>query len=171
MFFLTISSSHQLRYQSSMKVDLVVHCPCMLEQAKPFNSYTHWQLCCLWALWQSGSSTSSEVSCFGFARSMQFCEQSTGLCSGGKWTEDLPLQRSHACVRMMMVSSWSCPESLEFAFLFQTVTCIQTVWFIECSLGIVCLQVFALAEIVSARIKINRLVFAPWNTKYIFMAL
>lgn len=60
-----------------------------------------------------------------------------------------------------MVSSWSCPESLELSFLFQSVTCIQTMRFIGCSVGIICLQIFALAEILSARININHAVFVP----------
>lgn len=139
MLFLTIPS-HQLRYQSSVEVELLVHCPSWAGQViPPLSSLT---VVMFVALWQPGGSASSRISCFGFARSMQLCEQSTGLCSGGKWSKNLLLQSWCACVRMLMVYSWPCPENLELFFLFQTVTAFQIIWFIGCSVGIICLQIF-----------------------------
>lgn len=147
------------KVKSSVEIDLLVHSPSWAGQViPPLNSL-------FVALWQPGGSAFSRTSCFGFARSEHLCEQSTGLCSGAKWSKDLLLQSWWAYVRILMVYSWSCPENLELSFHFQTVTAFQTIWFLGCSVDIFCLQNFALVEIRSARININDAVFAMWNRK------
>lgn len=76
---------------------------------------------------------------------------------------------SHLCEDddgVSMVISWK--AGVGFPFPNRN---LYLVWFIECSVGIICLWVLAVAEIVSARIKISHPVFAPWNSKYMFVAL